>query len=97
LNLLEDPSSNISEESLRDELALWTNAQFTFDTQPGSESKPIFTASARFRQKKKQKEQALEQKTKEMESRARYLEDRVVELEREAAWLRALVLEKRRA
>ncbi|KAI9261720.1 hypothetical protein BY458DRAFT_515715 [Sporodiniella umbellata] len=134
LNLLEDPSSNnISEEALRDELALWTNAQFTYDIQPGSGSKPVMNdlytpitsivseptkeptrkrsktievdedkrkrntaASARFRQKKKQKEQELDQKTKEMESKTKYLEERLIELEREAAWLRALVLEKRK-
>ncbi|CEG66788.1 Putative Bzip transcription factor [Rhizopus microsporus] len=152
LNLLDDSPSLIPEEQLREELALWANAQFTFDMQPGSEAaiekprtsyelyapiapaptvtnnKVINTtvivptkttkkqqpkrtakeldaieedkrkrntaASARFRLKKKLKEQALEQTAKEMTLKAKQLEERVQELEREAKWLRALVLEK---
>ncbi|KAG0732626.1 hypothetical protein G6F22_018890 [Rhizopus arrhizus] len=40
LNLLEDTSVDISENTLgEEELALWANAQFTFDVQPGSEAK----------------------------------------------------------
>lgn len=51
-------------------------------------------ASARFRMKKKLREQALEQTAKEMTSKAEALEKRVQELEMEAKWLRALVIEK---
>lgn len=51
-------------------------------------------ASARFRMKKKMREQALEQTAKEMTSKAEALEKRVKELEMEAKWLRALVVEK---
>jgi hypothetical protein len=37
LNLLGDePSIPISEEDVTDELALWANAQFKFDSAPGS-------------------------------------------------------------
>ncbi|CAO3611436.1 unnamed protein product [Cunninghamella echinulata] len=51
-------------------------------------------ASARFRQKKKLREQALEQTAKEMSTKCDTLEKRVRELEMEAKWLRALVIEK---
>lgn len=51
-------------------------------------------ASARFRMKKKLREQALEQTAKEMTLKAEALEKRVIELEKEAKWLRALVVEK---
>ncbi|KAL9559048.1 hypothetical protein MBANPS3_000611 [Mucor bainieri] len=45
-------------------------------------------ASARFRMKKKLREQALEQTAKEMTIKAEALEKRVIELEKEAKWLR---------
>lgn len=51
-------------------------------------------ASARFRMKKKLREQALEKTAKEMAYKADVLEKRVIELEKEAKWLRALVVEK---
>lgn len=51
-------------------------------------------ASARFRLKKKLREQALEQKSKELNENVEKLEAKVKELEMEAKWLRALVLEK---
>lgn len=199
LNLLGDDSPvPISEEALSEELAIWANAQFTFDTKPGSaivdesykavaEQQSLFStfgslndnhndtnllnsylnntsyiisspqqpetqqpqpqqqhnilpriapaptinqsqllvgkkrpmpsitrheeeettefveedkrkrntaASARFRMKKKLREQALEQTAKEMTAKAEALEKRVDELEKEAKWLRALVVEK---
>ena len=200
LNLLGDDSPvPLSEEALSDELAIWANAQFTFDTKPGSailddsykntqeeqdlfatfasltesnthdlnsylnstpylisppqqqqqqptllpriapapSSTPLPTqptsqlfvgkkrklppsitkeekaepkeepfeavedkrrrntaASARFRMKKKLREQALEQTATEMTIKAEALEKRVIELEKEAQWLRNLVTEK---
>lgn len=190
LNLLGDDSPvPLSEEALSEELAIWANAQFTFDTKPGSaivddackavaEQQNIFStfenlnnaqnnsnllnsylnntsymmpslqqpqnilpkiapapstishsqlmvgkkrplpsitrkeevetnevieedkrkrntaASARFRMKKKLREQALEQTAQEMTLKAEALEKRVIELEKEAKWLRALVVEK---
>lgn len=178
LNLLGDDSPvPISEEALSEELSIWANAQFTFDTKPGSailddynktaEQQDLFfdlndtnnsqllnsylnnsylhqpilpklapapstsseqlyntkkrksvsitrpetdepitelaeedkrkrntAASARFRMKKKLREQALEQTAKEMTAKAEALEKRVIELEKEAKWLRALVVEK---
>lgn len=45
LNLLgtEPSSTDISEETLTEELSLWANAQFTFDTTPGSALLDDFT------------------------------------------------------
>ncbi|KAF9394908.1 hypothetical protein CPC16_009853 [Podila verticillata] len=51
-------------------------------------------ASARFRQKKKLREQALEQTAREQTLRAEGLEARVKELEMEVRWLRGLIVEK---
>lgn len=51
-------------------------------------------ASARFRVKKKQREQALEHTAKEMTEKSERLETRVKELELEIKWLRSLLLEK---
>jgi hypothetical protein len=51
-------------------------------------------ASARFRVKKKQREQALEQTAKEMQDRAARLEQKVQQLETENAWLKGLITEK---
>ncbi|KAF9990755.1 hypothetical protein BGZ75_010009 [Mortierella antarctica] len=51
-------------------------------------------ASARFRYKKKLREQALEQTAKEQTLRAETLEARVKELEMEVKWLRGLIVEK---
>ncbi|KAF9336123.1 hypothetical protein BG006_009624 [Podila minutissima] len=51
-------------------------------------------ASARFRQKKKLREQALEQTAREQTQRAEGLEARVKELEMEVRWLRGLIVEK---
>jgi hypothetical protein len=51
-------------------------------------------ASSRFRMKKKIREQALEKTTKEMADNVEKLEAKVKELEMEAKWLRALVVEK---
>ncbi|CAG8711091.1 27566_t:CDS:1 [Dentiscutata erythropus] len=51
-------------------------------------------ASARFRVKKKMREQALERTAKEMSSKAEAFENRVKELEMEVKWLRSLIVEK---
>lgn len=51
-------------------------------------------ASARFRMKKKQREQALQQTVQEMTTKTEQLEKRCKELELEAKWLRALLIEK---
>ena len=51
-------------------------------------------ASARFRVKKKQREQALEATAREQTARADRLQARVGELERENKWLRGLLVEK---
>ena len=51
-------------------------------------------ASARFRVKKKQREQALEQTAKELENKVGGLEQRIGQLETENEWLRGLVVEK---
>lgn len=51
-------------------------------------------ASARFRVKKKQKEQQLEKTAKEMTERVQALEQKIQQLELENKWLKGLVVEK---
>ncbi|KAF8252337.1 hypothetical protein K440DRAFT_645875 [Wilcoxina mikolae CBS 423.85] len=51
-------------------------------------------ASARFRVKKKQKEQQLEKTAKEMTDRVHQLEQRIQQLELENKWLKGLIVEK---
>lgn len=51
-------------------------------------------ASARFRIKKKQREQALEKTAKEMTDKVGVLENRVQQLETENKWLKGLITEK---
>jgi len=51
-------------------------------------------ASARFRVKKKQREQALEKTAKDMTDKANRLEKRVNELEMENRWLKGLITDK---
>jgi len=51
-------------------------------------------ASARFRVKKKMREQALERTAREMTAKAEVFENKVKELEMEIKWLRSLVVEK---
>jgi len=51
-------------------------------------------ASARFRVKKKQREQALEKQTKEMSDKVLALENKVTQLEMENKWLKSLITEK---
>jgi hypothetical protein len=52
-------------------------------------------ASARFRVKKKLREQVLQNTANEMTEKANRLQSRVHELEREVQWLKALVVEKK--
>jgi len=51
-------------------------------------------ASARFRVKKKQREQALEKSAKEMSDKVSALEGRINQLETENKWLKNLITEK---
>lgn len=51
-------------------------------------------ASARFRVKKKQREQALEKQAKEMREKVQMLEGKVQQLEMENKWLKGLIVEK---
>lgn len=51
-------------------------------------------ASARFRVKKKQREQALEKSAKEMADRVTAMEARIQQLETENTWLKGLITEK---
>lgn len=51
-------------------------------------------ASARFRIKKKQREQALERTAKEMTEKVTQLESRINQLEMENKWLKNLIVEK---
>ena len=52
-------------------------------------------ASARFRVKKKLREQALQQTADEMTEKAKAYENRVHELEREVKWLKELIIERK--
>ncbi|KAI5852507.1 regulatory protein cys-3 [Morchella snyderi] len=54
-------------------------------------------ASARFRVKKKQREQALERTAKEMTDKCSLLEQRINRLELENRWLKGLIVEKNNA
>lgn len=54
-------------------------------------------ASARFRVKKKQREQALEKDNKEMKDRVQQLESKVQQLEMENKWLKGLITDKSEA
>ena len=51
-------------------------------------------ASARFRVKKKQREQALEKQAKEMTDKVSALETKVQQLEMENKWLKGLITDK---
>lgn len=51
-------------------------------------------ASARFRVKKKQREQAMAQSAKEMSDKIKELEDSVTRLKAENQWLKGLIIEK---
>lgn len=51
-------------------------------------------ASARFRIKKKQREQAMEQTAKELQDKVQQLEAKIMQLEMENKWLKNLVVEK---
>ena len=51
-------------------------------------------ASARFRVKKKQREQALEKQAKEMTDKVSALESKVQQLEMENKWLKGLITDK---
>lgn len=68
----------------------------TGDKAPAEEDKRRrnTAASARFRIKKKMREQSMEKTVREMTEKSNGLEDRVKELELEIKWLRRLLLEK---
>lgn len=51
-------------------------------------------ASARFRSKKKEREQALERESKQLKAKAKVLEKRAGELQTENAWLKGLLMER---
>jgi hypothetical protein len=90
-------SSSHSGEKRRAESAL--DSQFPADEasrQAAEEDKRRrnTAASARFRVKKKQREQALEQTANEMSDKCTQLEERIGELEMENKWLRNLITEK---
>ncbi|KAJ2964385.1 hypothetical protein NQZ79_g716 [Umbelopsis isabellina] len=51
-------------------------------------------ASARFRQRKKQREAALEENAKSMSAKVESLEQKVEALEKESKWLRSLLVDK---
>lgn len=66
------------------------------DAQEKHESKRLrnTAASARFRAKKKRREQSLERNTREKKEKLAKLEGRIAELEAENQWLKDLIMEK---
>ncbi|KAJ1962869.1 hypothetical protein IWQ62_003391 [Dispira parvispora] len=75
------------------EATLDSNTQFQLAGEEDKRRRNT-AASARFRAKKKLREQAMERTAKEMTAKAEALEQRVKELETEIKWLRGLVIEK---
>ena len=74
-----------------DQVALEANSRAAADEDKRRRNT---AASARFRVKKKQREQALEKTAKEMSDKCEQLEQKVSQLEMENKWLRGLVVEK---
>ncbi|KAG0316713.1 hypothetical protein BGZ99_006739 [Dissophora globulifera] len=89
------PESKDSDEEL-EAMAANSGSKEDLDTPQKEEDKRRrnTAASARFRHKKKLREQALEQTAQEQTFRAEALEARVKELEMEVKWLRGLIVEK---
>lgn len=73
----------------RNTLASGTRSYTSYD-----ESDVVIHRTARFRVKKKQREQALEQSAKELQDRVGSLEKEVEALQKENGWLRNLVLDR---
>jgi hypothetical protein len=67
------------------------------EQDPGLKRIRNTAASARFRAKKKRKEQQLEQEARETQAALNKLENRVTELETENRWLKGLILDKSEA
>lgn len=72
------------------------STDMTMEKAPAEEDKRKrnTAASARFRIKKKMREQSMEKTVREMTEKSTGLEDRVRELELEVKWLRGLLIEK---
>lgn len=81
---------NVAKRPLEEE------TEFTEDGQNPDEDKRRrnTAASARFRVKKKMREQAMEQSVREMTQKSDHLQDRVNNLETEIKFLRSLLLDK---
>ncbi|KAI8062014.1 hypothetical protein BDF21DRAFT_497120 [Thamnidium elegans] len=98
-----DEEEEEEEEEEEDEPIIGDGAQ-SYSSMGSSSSKTSLTkddkrrrntaASARFRIKKKMREQALQNTACEMTDKAKLMEQRVHELESEIKWLKALVVEK---
>ncbi|KAI8879166.1 hypothetical protein K501DRAFT_227135 [Backusella circina FSU 941] len=84
-NMDENPTQNENENGKK------TNTVLTKEDKRRRNT----AASARFRVKKKQREQALQHTANEMTEKANMLENRVKELEQQVKWLKALVVEKK--
>lgn len=100
------PSEDEEEEEDEDEPVIGDGAQ-SYSSMGSNGSRSSLTkddkrrrntaASARFRIKKKMREQALQNTACEMTDKTKKMEQRVHELEREIKWLKALVVEKNEA
>ncbi|KAI7833522.1 hypothetical protein BX661DRAFT_169351 [Kickxella alabastrina] len=100
LSVAPETSGNADDAQSDDEQDNDDSSQQQFDSEgrvvAASEDKRRrnTAASARFRIKKKLKEQALERTAREMANKAEALEKRVNELETETRWLKSLITEK---
>ena len=91
------PASQTSGEKHKADTANSTTLNFEDSSRHAAEEdkrRRNTAASARFRVKKKQREQALEKSAKEMTDKVTSLESKVSQLETENKWLKNLLVEK---
>ncbi|KAI8098154.1 uncharacterized protein B0P05DRAFT_460821 [Gilbertella persicaria] len=105
IHLSVSPSTHAFQDILNPPIVFYDkNTPLSKEDKKPSQSAPLSkedkrrrntAASARFRVKKKLREQALQQTADEMTQKAKAFETRVHELEQEVKWLKALIVEKK--
>lgn len=91
------PSPDVGDQRKASIAGLSTTADFEDGARMAAEEdkrRRNTAASARFRVKKKQREQALEKQAKDMADKVQLLEGKVQQLEMENKWLKELITEK---
>lgn len=88
-----DFDSNLKKRKLDDDIPEHMDANARVAAEEDKRRRNT-AASARFRVKKKQREQALEKTAKDMSDKVNILETRIQQLETENAWLKGLITEK---